>query len=188
MLRGSFRSAFFAAFGFLLSSAVFQQAPAARADSDKTLRELLDEVRLLRQVLQETSVGSLRAQILLTQRQSHDERAAQVDRLLSGVRSGRDEANQKIAALNDQVGEYDRVLTTEADPDHRNAYEAGRRQVIREREQLEQNQQRSVEREQDLAAQLDRERAEVDTIQKELDRIESDLAKIQKDRPSSEPK
>jgi len=187
MLKRLLRFTVCGALGFFVSAALVPQSTAEPASSgDKTLRELLDEVRLLRRVLQESSVGSLRAQILLTQRQGHDERAVQIDRQLAGMRSTRNDMGNQIARMNGQISEFERVLTAESDPEKRSAYEAQIRVMVLERDQLQQNQQKSFEREQELEAQVSRETAEVERIQKELDRIESDLAAIQKSRPRSE--
>ena len=186
MWRLMLRSSVSGVLGFFVCAAALPQATAQPASDDKTLRELLDEVRLLRRVLQESSIGSLRAQILLTQRRSHDERAVQIDRQLAGLRSERNEMGNQIARMNGQIAELERLTPAEPDPEKRSSYERQNRAFALERDQLEKNQQRAVEQEQELEAQLSRERAEVEGIQKELDRIESDLAAIQKSQAKPE--
>jgi hypothetical protein len=88
----------------------------------------------------------------------------------------------QVARMNNQMTELERASTAESDPDRRKAFEAQARATAMERDQIQQNRQGSLEREQELAAQLSREQAEIDGIQKELSRIESDFVAIQKDR------
>ena len=189
MSRAILRLCLCGAFGFLAAAAAVPQTGTPSVTSnDTTLRELLDEVRLLRRVLQESSLGSVRAQILLTERRSHDERAVQFERQLASLRSARNDTETQIAQLKAGAGELERASLSEGDLEKRAYYESRRRSADIEREQLEGAQQRSLEREHELETRIAQEESAVDAIQKDLDRIERDLAAIQKTAKDSDAK
>jgi hypothetical protein len=171
----------FAVCGFsslFLAAGAFGQKPA-ETDSGRTLRELLDEVRLLRQVIQATSVGSVRAQILLTQRQLHTERTAEIERQLATVRSDQSQAQKELGQMEDRLAEFDQEARAETDPEKRAVIEDGIRQVTRSRDRAKDGQEQLRVRENDLTESLSREQAEVDRVQRDLDRIEKDLDELQ---------
>jgi chromosome segregation ATPase len=178
MARRSLQLGIWCLSGLLAAGGAFAQKPA-ETDTDRTLRELLDEVRLLRQILQATSVGSVRAQILLTQRQLHNERTIQIERQLSNLRSERAQAQKEFGQMEDRLVDFDQELRSETDPEKRATLEDAIRQVTRSRERTKDSQEQLQVRENELTEALSREQAEVDRVQRDLDRIEKDLDELQ---------
>jgi chromosome segregation ATPase len=164
--------------GLLVAAGAVAQKPS-ETDSDRTLRELLNEVRILRQILQATSVGSVRAQILLTQRQLHNERTIQIERQLSTLRAERAQAQKEFGQMEDRLVDFDQELRSETDPEKRATLEDAIRQVTRSRERTKDSQEQLQVRENELTETLSREQAEVDRVQRDLDRIEKDLDELQ---------
>jgi chromosome segregation ATPase len=180
MIRPSIRNGMLACLGLLVPALSLAQGSAGAAGSDRTLRELLDEVRLLRQILQATSVSSVRAQVLLVQRRSHDERAGEIERQIASMKSEQAEAQSHVTQLEDRIGVVDRSLFSASDPEKRVALEEESRQLTAARDQVKQRQERNREREAELAASLSKEQSEIDRIERDLGRIEADLAAFQK--------
>jgi hypothetical protein len=178
MVRRSLRLGVWCLSGVLASAGAFAQKPA-ETDADRTLRELLDEVRLLRKTLQATSVGSVRAQILLTQRQLHNERSLQIERQLASVRSEEVQAQKEFGEKEDRLAEFDYELRTETDPERRAAVEDAVRQVTRARDRTKDGQAQLQVRQNELAELLSHEQTEVDRVQRDLDRIEKELDELQ---------
>jgi hypothetical protein len=181
MIRRSIRYGMLAGLG-LLAPAVFlaQSPPGTPPGGDPTLRELLEEVRLLRQILQATSVGSVRAQVLLVQRRSHDERAGEIERQISNLKSEQAEAQRQLAQVESGIADSERAAFAESDPQKRADREEQSRQLAAAREQIKLKQEQNREREAELTAALSKEQAEIGRIERELDRIESDLASLEK--------
>ncbi|HEY7114108.1 MAG TPA: hypothetical protein VIA45_14360 [Thermoanaerobaculia bacterium] len=178
MVRRSIRFAVCGLCGLLFAASAVAQKPP-ETDTGRTLRELLDEVRLLRQILQATSVGSVRAQILLTQRQLHNERTLQIERQLASVRSEQAQAQKEFGQMEDRLADFDQELRSETDPEKRATIEDAVRQVTRARDRAKDGQAPLQARENELVETLSREQAEVDRVQRELDRIEKDLDELQ---------
>jgi chromosome segregation ATPase len=183
MVRRSIRVGIGCLSGLLVAAGAVAQKPA-ETDTDRTLRELLNEVRLLRQILQATSVGSVRAQILLTQRQLHNERTLQIERQLASVRSEQAQAQKEFGQMEDRLAEFDQELRSEADPEKRATLEDAIRQVTRSRERTKGSQEQLQVRENELTEALSREQAEVDRVQRDLDGIEKDLDELQSLAPA----
>jgi chromosome segregation ATPase len=177
MVRRSFRLGIWCLSGLLAGAGAFAQKPA-EPDTDRTLRELLDEVRLLRQILQATSVGSVRAQILLTQRQLHTERTIQIERQLASLRSEQAQAQKEFGQMEDRLADFDQELRSETDPEKRKTIEDAIRQVTRSRDRTKDGQEQFQVRENELTESLSREQTEVDRVQRDLDRIEKDLDEL----------
>ncbi|HEY7575320.1 MAG TPA: hypothetical protein VIB08_09175 [Thermoanaerobaculia bacterium] len=169
--------------GVLLLSAsriVSGQSPPAPSAGERTLRELLEEVRLLRQVLQATSLGSVRAQILLAQRQGQQDRLAQIERQLADSRSEATDSQWQLARLEEEIATHEDALSTEADPSRRTERESQVRQLRAARDEVKRRQERQRERDTELTALLAAEQGKLDETQRGLDRIERQLETLQK--------
>ena len=172
--------------GISLSGSASAQSPAPASGGERTLRELLDEVRLLRQVLQATSLGSVRAQILLAQRQDHHDRVATLERQIAEVRSQAKDQEAQIGQVDEEIGEAERQLALESDPARRTEREMHVRQLGSMRDQLKRMQENLRDRELDLSASLPKEQAKLEEMQRGLDRIEQQLESLQKGAPPRE--
>jgi chromosome segregation ATPase len=180
MIRSSIRNGVLACLGLLVPALSLAQGSSEAAGGDRTLRELLDEVRLLRQILQATSVGSVRAQVLLVQRRSHDERAGEIERQIASAKSEQAEAQRQAVQIESRIAELEREVFAESDPQKKAAREEESRQLTAARDQVKQRQEQSREREAELGTALAKEQSEIDRIERDLGRIESDLASLQK--------
>lgn len=165
--------------GVLLSGLASAQSPSSGPDRERTMRELLDEVRLLRQVLQATSLGSVRAQILLAQRQDHRDRVVSIERQIADLRSDAKEKQAAVGQVEEEIAEAERLLALESDPAKRTDREMQVRQLGSMRDQLKRMQENLRDRELDLSASLPKEQAKLDEMQRGLDRIEHQLESLQ---------
>ncbi len=185
MIRRSIRFGMLAGLGLLAPALFLAQSPSGQPPAgDPTLRELLEEVRLLRQILQATSVGSVRAQVLLVQRRSHDERAGEIERQISNLKSEQSETQRQMAQLEDRLTVIERSVFAATEPEKRTTLEEESRQLTAARDQVKMRLEQNREREAELAASLSKEQAEIDRIERDLDRIESDLASLEKTEES----
>jgi chromosome segregation ATPase len=181
MIRRWIRNGTLASLGLLVPAlSLAQGSSEAAGGNDRTLRELLDEVRLLRQILQATSVGSVRAQVLLVQRRSHDERAGEIERQIASAKSEQSEAQRQVVQIESRIADFEREAFAETDPQKKANREEELRQLTAARDQVKLKQEQNREREADLAASLSKEQSEIDRIERDLGRIESDLASLQK--------
>ena len=121
----------------------------------------------------------MRAQILLTQRQLHNERTIQIERQLSTLRAEQAQAQKEFGQMEDRLVDFDQELRSETDPEKRATLEDAIRQVTRSRERTKDSQEQLQVRENELTETLSREQAEVDRVQRDLDRIEKDLDELQ---------
>jgi hypothetical protein len=187
MIPRNLRHAFCAVLILSASSIVSGQSSPAPSAGERTLRELLDEVRLLRQVLQATSLGSVRAQILLAQRQGQQDRLAQIERQLADSRSEATDSQWQIARLEEEIGTQEDALTTEADPSRRAEREGQVRQLRTARDEVKRRQERQRERDSELTALAAAEQGKLDETQRGLDRIERQLEALQKAASTQSP-
>ena len=168
-----------ATIGIVLSGLASAQNPSSEVGREGTIRALLDEVRLLRQVLQASSLGSVRAQILLAQRQDHHDRVALLERQIADLRSQAKDKQAQLGQVEEEIVEAERLLALESDPAKRTEREMQVRQLGSMRDQLKRIQENLRERELDLSASLPKEQAKLEEMQRGLDRIEHQLESLQ---------
>src|SRR3954463_3056638 len=99
-----------------VSRPALAQAAADHEDERHTIRELLDEVRLLRQVLQTSSLVSVRANILLARHQAQQERIGQIERQLTEARTSARDSEAQVSQFADYATQAEESLATENDP------------------------------------------------------------------------
>ena len=167
----------------VLSAPAVAQKPPEDASDAHALRELLDEVRLLRQVLQTTSLVSVRANILLARQQAQQERIGQIERELSDSRTQARDAEAQVAQFAEYAASAEEALTTENDPAKRAEKEEQLRQYTLVRAQVKRSIESQHERETELTTSLAQEQSKLEQIQRGLDAIESDLEALQKKVP-----
>ena len=169
---------------FLLPCAPgFAQGTSNPPNDARALRELLDEVRLLRQVLQATSLVSVRANILLARQQAQQERIGQIERQLSDARNMARDAESQITQFADYATQAEDALAGEADPAKRAEKEEQVRQYKQVRDQLKRSIESQHERETELTTSLSQEEAKLEQIQRGLDAVEGELEALQKKVP-----
>jgi chromosome segregation ATPase len=156
------------------------QHAADSAGDGRALRELLDEVRLLRQVLQTTSLVSVRANILLARQQAEQERIGQIERQIADTRSVVRDGESQVTQFAEYTSQAEEALTTESDPAKRAEKEEQIRQYNMVRSQVKRTIDSQHERETELTTSLAQEQSKLEQIQRGLDAVESELEALQK--------
>jgi chromosome segregation ATPase len=168
----------------LARPALGQRAADATPPTDaRALRELLDEVRLLRQVLQTTSLVSVRANILLARQQAQQERIGQIERQLADSRNMARDAESQVSQFAEYVSQAEETLNSETDPAKRAEKEEQIRQYNLVRSQVKRTIDSHHERETELTTSLSQEQSKLEQIQRGLDGVESELEALQKKVP-----
>jgi chromosome segregation ATPase len=168
---------------FLAASPALAQRAGEAAGDGRALRELLDEVRLLRQVLQTTSLVSVRANILLARQQAQQERIGQMERQLADARNAAREAEAQVTQFAEYAASAEESLASETDPAKRAEKEEQMRQYNLVRSQVKHNIESQHERESELTTSLAEEQSKLEQIQRGLDGVENELESLQKKVP-----
>src|SRR5262245_38189537 len=176
MIRPSIRSGMLAGLALLVPALSLAQGSPEAAGGDRSLRAVLAEVRPLRQILQATSVRSVRAQVLLVQRRSHDERAGEIERQIASAKSEQAEAQRQVTQIESRIADFERAAFAETDPQKKADREEETRQLTAARDQVKLKQEQSRDRETELAAALAKEQAEIDRIERDLGSLENEGA------------
>lgn len=171
---------------FLANPALAEKPPEGGGDP-RALRELLDEVRLLRQVLQASSLVSVRANILLARQQAEQERIGQIERQLADARNTAREGESQATQFAEYATQAEDALAAETDPARRAEKEEQIRQYNLVRSQVKRTIDNQHERETELTTSLSQEQAKLDQLQRGLDAIESELEALQKKVPGGGP-
>jgi chromosome segregation ATPase len=167
----------------LSRTALAQRAPDA-GGGDPALKELLGEVRLLRQVLQTTSLVSVRANILLARQQAQQERIGQIERQIADAQSLARDAESQTTQFAEYVQQAEDTLASETDPAKRAEKEEQIRQYTQVRAQVKRSIDTQHEREAELTTTLSGEQAKLEQIERGLDGVEKELEDLQKKVPS----
>jgi len=151
--------------------------------SDQAMKELLKEVRMLREDVRRLTTGAYRAQAMLERlklqqeqvnRLNHDWMAVRAD--LDGTRSSRSQLKEKIAIIQQKV-EIGAAPGSDLN---------GLKTMLSDLDQREQD---LIVKESQLGGQLNLERSTLEELQKKLDAIDVELRSISNDekRPSEKP-
>ena len=183
----------FAVLCFALPAASFAQAQrssqSAPADSERTLKALLDEVRQLRIALERMNLSAYRAQILVERLRAQQDR---VERLRRDIDSVRNQINEVL--LNQPRAEEmvkDLKAKVEAGVQDETPYKEANAWL----EQLSQREQQLRQREIQLNTELEIERGSLIDLNSRLDILEREMAgmtpddkpKQEEKRPSKKP-
>lgn len=178
-------------FGFCVGSMALAQ-DAKRVDSTDTMQQLLAEVRMLRQALeavQRINVDTYRSQLLVDRVRASREEVRRLNASLNEVRETLRRTQLTIPNFTDQVKMQETQVQVEVDQSKRAQWEF---ELKRSREALE-NYKSQIEplkeREQQMQADLNKEKARLDELESRLDvlerSIESDRQKLDKDEPKT---
>ena len=178
-------TAFLLVGSLVLCAPAVAQKPADAPSDARALRELLDEVRLLRQVLQTTSLVSVRANILLARQQAQQERIGQIERELTDSRTQARDSEAQVTQFAEYAAQAEEALTTENDPAKRAEKEEQLRQYTLVRAQVKRSIESQHERETELTTTLSQEQSKLEQVQRGLDAIETELEALQKKVPSA---
>lgn len=160
--------------GALSAAAANAQSPSPDVVRDSTVRELLGEVRLLRRILQATSLGAVQAQILVAQQQH----VAQLEKRVADAHTNAGEAQAQADQLQASARELESSLVLEADAAKRAEGEAQIRQMNWAQEQVRQRAERQHAIEVDLTTALSREQGKLEEMQHGLDLLSHELEEL----------
>ncbi len=143
-----------------------------KADADQTTKALLNEVRLLRQTLQNTSLNAYRSQILLERIKIHNEQIVRLSATLGATREMLEKTEATIPRMGEQIKLLETTIENEMDvakraqlefelKDHKRLVELYKGQVVRFRE-----------REQEQAAQLREQQGKLAELERRLENLE----------------
>lgn len=108
----------------LLVACLFVPSAAfAQARTDDPIRELLSEVRLLRQALERAATTGTRIQLLVARLQLQEQRISDLSRRLDGVRSELRDIERGLAPMGQQLESFEEAVAQGTDADERRAAE-----------------------------------------------------------------
>ena len=162
------------------------QTPAAPED-DQTIKSLLNEVRLLRQTLQNTGLNAYRSQILLERIKISNEQVIRLSRGLTEARETLEKVESTIPRMGEQAKMLETMVDAEVDPVKRARMEFEVKEMKRSIERYKTGLEPLKEREQQQAAQLREEQNKLAELEMRLQRLEDQIeSEIQ--RLKAEPK
>jgi len=163
----------------LLASLCFINGASAqtdmKADADPLTKALLNEVRLLRQTLQNTSLNAYRSQILLERIKINNEQIVRLSATLGATREMLEKTESTIPRLGEQIKLLETMIENETDvvtraqmefevKDHKRWVEVYKGQVVRFRE-----------REQEQAAQLREQQGKLAELERRLENLDDQI-------------
>lgn len=173
LLRSGVRS-----FLILLVCAAF--ADPARAQTQKpseesTLQSLLNEVRLLRETLQQINLNSYRSQIVVERMRAQNERVARTTRMLEDVREQTADLQSQARQLNERAKAIESELQQEADSKRRAQMELESRELKYALDHQKQMLERLQERELRLTVELNTEQDRLRDLENRLETLEREI-------------
>ena len=155
-------------------NAAFAQTDA-KADADPTTKALLNEVRLLRQTLQNTGLNAYRSQILLERIKIHNEQIVRLSVTLNQTREQLDKTEATIPRHGEQVKVLETMITNEMDPVKRAQLEFEVKDMKRALEVYKGSVTQLREREQAQAAQLQEQQGKLAELERRLENLEEQI-------------
>jgi chromosome segregation ATPase len=165
--------------GCLLLTVLLVAVPslaAAQARADDPIRELLSEVKLLRQALERASTVGTRIQLLVARVQLQEQRIGDLSRRLDTVRAELRDVEREANALAPQVAAMQETAQAE-DPQERRAAEHGAAMLNSQADALERRRTELTNEEGRLAQQIAAEQGRWTDFNNRLEQLERSLAK-----------
>lgn len=153
---------------------------------DPTIKSLLNEVRLLRQTLQNTGLNAYRSQILLERIKISNEQVIRLTRALADTREEFEKTELTIPRMGEQQKMLETMSASEVDPLKRAQMEFEVKDMKRAVERYKTELERLKEREQQQATQLREEQSKLSELETRLQRLE-DQIESEVQRLKSEP-
>ena len=163
----------------LLMMCVVLSPAAARAQArpDDPIRELLSEVRLLRQALERAATTGTRIQLLVARVQLQEQRISDLSRRLDGVRSELRDIDRGLAPMSEQLASFEEAASGSDDPQERKAAEQQVGMMKAQVTGMERRRQELTTDEAFLAQQLATEQNRWVEFNERLEQLERSLAK-----------
>jgi hypothetical protein len=165
--------------GCLLVTVLLVAVPSiasAQARADDPIRELLSEVRLLRQALERAATVGTRIQLLVARVQLQEQRIGDLSRRLDSVRAELRDVEREATALAPQVVAMQQTTQTE-DLDERQAAEQAAAMLNSQVETLDRRRQELTGEEGLLAQQIAAEQGRWTEFNNRLEQLERSLSK-----------
>lgn len=144
-------------------------------DDRQVLRELLKEMRLLRQTLERANINAYRAQITVERLRIQQGQVERLVRLLEEARSKRTELQFANAKRAEQAKEIESSIQQESDTNRRTQLEAEHSTLKAELGHQKSREQQLIDREAQLVRQLDLESAKLAVLESKLDNLEREI-------------
>jgi chromosome segregation ATPase len=148
----------------------------AQARTDDPIRELLTEVKLLRQALERASTVGTRIQLLVARVQLQEQRIGDLSRRLDGVRSELRDVERELNVMSPQVTAMQEAAQAE-DPNDRRAAEQAAATLNSQLEALERRRQELTGEEGLLSQQIAAEQGRWIEFNNRLEELEKALAR-----------
>ena len=148
----------------------------AQARTDDPIRELLTEVKLLRQALERASTVGTRIQLLVARVQLQEQRIGDLSRRLDGVRSELRDVERELNVMSPQVTAMQEAAQAE-DPNDRRAAEQAAATLNSQLEALERRRQELTGEEGLLSQQIAAEQGRWIDFNNRLEELEKALAR-----------
>jgi chromosome segregation ATPase len=148
----------------------------AQARTDDPIRELLSEVKLLRQALERASTVGTRIQLLVARVQLQEQRIGDLSRRLNDVRAELRDVDREAAVLQPQVAAMQEATQAE-DPQERRAAEEAAGMLSSQVETLERRRQELTGEESFISQQIAAEQGRWTDFNARLEDLERSLSK-----------
>ena len=149
-------------------------AAAAQVRADDPIRELLAEVKLLRQALERASTTGTRIQLLVARVQLQEQRIGELSRRLDSVRSELRNVEREATMMAPQVTAMQEAVQTE-DPNDRQSAEEAAAMLASQVESLERRRQELASEEGYLSQQITAEQGRWADFNNRLEELEKTL-------------
>jgi predicted nucleic acid-binding Zn-ribbon protein len=161
----------------LFPSFTVQAAPAqsAKPSDDKILRALLNEVRLLRETLEQVNTNALRGQILVERIRAQNDKVTRLTRMLEDARDSIADAQAQLNQFNEQSKLLETQIENEFDSNRRSQLEQQAKEFKYMLGFHKQRLDRLREREARLAAELQTEQDKLAGLENRLEGIEHEI-------------
>jgi predicted nucleic acid-binding Zn-ribbon protein len=174
----------------LVASLCFFNAAQAQSETnpnaDPTTKALLNEVRLLRQTLQNTRLNAYRSQILLERIKINNEQIVRLSAALNETREQLEKTEATIPRQSEKSKLFETAIENEIDPVKRAQLEFELKELKRSVEVYKGQVVRLREREQAQAAQLQEQQGKLAELERRLesleDQIENEVQRLKSER------
>jgi predicted nucleic acid-binding Zn-ribbon protein len=146
-----------------------------KSDADPTIKSLLNEVRLLRQTLQNTGLNAYRSQILLERIKINNEQIVRLSSALGDTRATLEKTESTIPRMGEQVKLLETMVESEMDAVKRAQLDFEIKDIKRSVEVYKGQVGQLKEREQEQAAQLRMEQSKLAELERRLENLENQI-------------
>lgn len=155
---------------------IFAQTQTATTNAtEPTIKSLLNEVRLLRQTLQNTGLNAYRSQILLERIKINNEQVIRLTRALDGTREELEKTELTIPRMGEQQKMLETMAQSEVDPIKRAQMEFEVKDMKRSIDRYKNRIVQLKDLEQQQATQLREEQTKLGELELRLERLENQI-------------